>query len=337
MKKSIIWLKIPKQKAAAVVLLFFLGALFFYPKQKETTVAVTDTSSLYAAEDGWLFLPAWREILLRGVPGAAVRYGLGGNIAEEAERWTRELVAVCTGIDAQHLPSLVSVQFPYPRSVAVSAKPKAEPKPALKLSGDPKDILVGIYHTHTAESFVPSSGAAHVPGGKTGEIAEVGAFLADCLEKEGVHAVQTSTVHDYPNFMQAYGASEVTAAQMVKDYPSLTMLLDIHRDASPRAGAVAEVNGETAAKLLLIVAQAQAVLEHPYWQENLRLAKAIEAKLNERYPGLSKGVQLTEWRYNQHLHPHALLIEVGSHETSKGEAMRSMKMLSTVLAELIRG
>ena len=155
-----------------------------------------------------------------------------------------------------------------------------------------------------------------------------------CLAERGIRAVQDKTIHDYPNFMQAYSASEKSAAKMVSQYGSLEMLFDIHRDASAREAAVSTVDGKPVAKVLIIVAQGQDGLPQPHWRENYRLAKAIERKMDELYPGLSGGIQLTEWRYNQHLHPHALLLEVGSHETSKGEAMRSMKLLADVLSRL---
>ena len=61
----------------------------------------------------------------------------------------------------------------------------------------------------------------------------------------------------------------------------------------------------------------------------------IDAKLGQRFPGLSRGIQLVEWRYNQHLHPRALLIEVGCQENSKEEAIRSIELFGDTVAEIL--
>lgn len=284
----------------------------------------------------WQMLPTGRDSLLAALPSMASYYGRSHGWAEELGRYLGAVTAFCTGVRTDDPISVIAMQFPYRMSERddVQRDEYSSPLFTAKVTGE---VRVGIYHTHTAESFVPSSGRSHAAGGECGEIVEVGEFFVRCLAEKGVRAVQNKTIHDYPNFMQAYSASEKTAAQMVSQYDSLEMLFDIHRDASSRDVAATTVDGKPAAKVLIIVAQGQEGLLQPHWQENYRLAKAIEKKMDEMYPGLSGGIQLTEWRYNQHLHPHALLLEVGSHETSKGEAMRSMKLLADVLARLLAG
>ncbi|MPN40441.1 hypothetical protein SDC9_187978 [bioreactor metagenome] len=135
--------------------------------------------------------------------------------------------------------------------------------------------------------------------------------------------------------MKAYGASEITAQKMVAENPSLQMIFDIHRDADKRENSTAMVNGVPAAKITIVVATGQPDLPQPHWQQNHAFAKLIDAKLNQYYPGLSKGILLVEWRYNQHLHPRALLIEVGCQENSREEAERSIEFLADVVAQII--
>ena len=122
---------------------------------------------------------------------------------------------------------------------------------------------------------------------------------------------------------------------MLADNPSIQMIFDIHRDADKRENVTATINGMQVAKITIVVATGQQDLPQPHWQQNHAFAKLIDAKLNAKYPGLCRGIQLVEWRYNQHLHPRALLIEVGSQESSKEEAIRSMEMLGDVLAEIL--
>ncbi len=337
-KKSwrIIWWEFPRKIGLVLLLLGMMIIAWRIFAEDEAVPAIADDSRRAVQADTWQFMPGGSESLMAVVPTMASYYGKGEDWSTELAQWFSEIVNVSTGVRADDLVSVMSLQFPYSSPVRAVSPNTSEETPIFtaKMTGE---VRVGIYHTHTAESFVPSFGRSHAAGGQRGEIVEVGEFLVRCLADKGVRAVQSKKVHDYPNFMQAYSASEKTATEMVDEYKSLDILFDIHRDASKRDAALVTIDGKTTAKVLIVVAQGQDGLPQPHWQENYRLAKAIEQKMDELYPGLSAGIQLTEWRYNQHLHPHALLLEVGSHETSKGEAMRSVKLLADVLARLLSG
>lgn len=294
---------------------------------------------------GWRFLPSWRDVLSAGIPGmvAATDPPAAVKVQPEvsAQSVLRGAVLFFTGVDMRDMRSLFRVEIPFmalfntgsPTVNAMSLPnfPKFEWK-SLTPSGKP---LVGIYHTHTAESFIPTSGVSHKPGGQRGDIVDVGEALVKRLAQHGVLAVQSKNIHDYPSFMKAYGPSEVTARKMLEDNPSIQMLFDIHRDADKRENATAMINGVPMAKITIVVGMGQPDLVQPHWQQNHAFAKLIDAKLNQYYPGLSRGIQLVEWRYNQHLHPRALLLEVGCQENSKEEAVRSIEALGDILAEIL--
>lgn len=320
-----------------LLLIVMAVALWRSPAEEGAVPAMADGNRRTVQADTWQLLPTGKESLMAVLPTMASYYEKGDGLRSEACRWLGELIAVGTGVRTDDLVSVISLQFPYrPHDPVRSADREVfEQAPVFtaKMAGE---VRVGIYHTHTAESFVPSFGKSHAAGGQCGEIVEVGEFLVRCLAENGVRAVQSKKVHDYPNFMQAYGASEKTASELISSHKTLDILFDIHRDASKRDNVSATIDGKTVAKVLIVVAQGQDGLPQPHWQENYRLAKAIEQKMEEMYPGLSAGIQLTKWRYNQHLHPHSLLLEIGSHETSKGEAMRSMKLFAEVLAQLLQ-
>lgn len=285
-------------------------------------------------------LVSWREVLSLGIPGLADSQPSANEKNRfSASALTNDAIAFFTNIDGRDLRSILRTELPSLQLAEKEHKggdgglPAAAKRPAVKLARDKP--LVGIYHTHTAESFIPSTGAAHRPGGQIGEICDVGAALVKTLEKNGIAAIQDTTIHDYPSFMKAYGASEVTVKRMLKEYPSLKMIFDIHRDAEKRANVVGTINGEEVAKVSIIVAQGQKDLPQPNWKQNYAMAKRIDRKLNEKYPGLSRGIQLVEWRYNQHLHPHSLILEIGSHETSVEEAVRAIEMVGEILTEIL--
>lgn len=287
---------------------------------------------------------AWQQVLSQGIPGLAQRMPEQDVVVTLEWSWRKSgehFLHFFTGVTVTDLRTLFYDQIPYAQALSISPSsvkamtfphfPKFDFK-NFKLKDDP---LVGIYYTHTAESFIPMSGATHKPGGQRGDILAVGETLIKTLEKRGFAAVQSQQIHDYPSFMKAYGASEVTAKKMLADYPSLQMIFDIHRDADKRENVTAVIKGVSVAKILIVVGIGQADLVQPHWQQNHAFAKLIEAKLNEKYPGLCRGIQLVDWRYNQHLHPRALLIEVGCQENTEGEVKTAAEMFGDVIADIL--
>jgi len=290
-------------------------------------------------------LPPWRDILSWGIPGLKGVKDAAAPVrvrrVDTLPALVRQAILFATGVDIKDLRSLLRAEIPFmglfqPGAPAVSALslpnfPKFEWRHIVP-AGKP---LVGIYHTHTAESFIPSSGVAHRPGGQRGDIVNVGDALVRRLALHGIAAVQSKNIHDYPSFMKAYGPSEATAKKMLADNPSIQMLFDIHRDAEKRENATVIVNGVAMARIAIVVGMGQPDLAQPHWPQNHAFAKLIDAKLGQRFPGLSRGIQLVEWRYNQHLHPRALLIEVGCQENSKEEAIRSIELFGDTVAEIL--
>jgi stage II sporulation protein P len=308
--------------------------------------AIPVTGSGYYRKHLTAMWPKSKDVLSWGIPGLAGATQPENPIIITPELNTETLshraVAFLFGIDVKDIRSLFSQEMPYMQIFRKTGTPTVSaatlpnfPKFDTKSTASADKPLVGIYHTHTAESFIPNSGVAHRPGGQRGDIVEVGLALAKQLEKAGIPSVHSANIHDYPSFMKAYGPSEITAQKMLADNPSIQMIFDIHRDADKRENVTATINGMQVAKITIVVATGQQDLPQPHWQQNHAFAKLIDAKLNAKYPGLCRGIQLVEWRYNQHLHPRALLIEVGSQESSKEEAIRSMEMLGDVLAEIL--
>ncbi|MDR3588565.1 MAG: stage II sporulation protein P [Negativicutes bacterium] len=329
--------------AAILAVMAVVGCGLYFGASEQAVPA----STAFSLEEvqGRRFLPRWRDVLSAGIPGfvTATETPAAVKVRPEvtAQSVMRSAVLFFTGVDVKDMRSFFRVEIPFvalfengsPTVNAMSLPnfPKFEWK-TITPSGKP---LVGIYHTHTAESFIPSSGVAHKPGGQRGDIVDVGEALVKRLAQHGITAVQSKNIHDYPSFMKAYGPSEVTARKMLEENPSIQMLLDIHRDADKRENATAVINGVPMAKITMVVGMGQPDLVQPHWQQNHAFAKLVDAKLNQYYPGLSRGIQLVEWRYNQHLHPRALLLEVGCQENSKEEVIASIELLGDILAEIL--
>ncbi len=311
-----------------------------------TTSAIPVSGAAYYGQYIPSLWPQGKHVLFQGVPGLAEvsRPQSPVQITPEPTvgKLSHRLVFLLANIDFSDWRSIFSQEIPFMLAFKKVGTPTVSaamlpnfPKFDSKSSASKATPLVGIYHTHTAESFIPNSGVAHRPGGQLGDIVDVGKALAQKLESAEIKVIHSPAIHDYPSFMKAYGPSEVTAQKMVTDNPSLQMIFDIHRDAEKRENVTAIVNGIQVARIAMVVATGQQDLPQPHWQQNHAFAKLIEAKLNAKYPGLCRGIQLVEWRYNQHLHPRALLLEVGSQESSKEEAIQSMGLLADILAEIL--
>ena len=118
-------------------------------------------------------------------------------------------------------------------------------------------------------------------------------------------------------------------------------MLDLHRDASGdlnnQIRPVANVEGSSAAQLMLVMGTDAAGLKHPNWEENLSLALKLQFLLEEQHPGICRPISLRSQRFNQDLAPHALLVEVGAAGDSHEEALVAAEQLAKALAVLKYG
>ena len=203
----------------------------------------------------------------------------------------------------------------------------------VELSGEP---LVGIYNTHTGETYALTDGVERL-NGKRGAVVRVSEELQNVLEqRHNIKVVRADKIHDV-QYNQSYIESEKTVKSLLNEYNNLLLLLDIHRDAGrPRADSYIEINGEKVARILFVVGS-DARMPFPNWQQNLATARKINTKMEEMYPGLTYGIRVKEGRYNQQYHPGAVLVEIGSVENTTEEALRAAELFADVIAEVIKG
>ncbi|MCQ2560383.1 MAG: stage II sporulation protein P, partial [Clostridia bacterium] len=172
-----------------------------------------------------------------------------------------------------------------------------------ELSGQ---VLIGIYHTHTGETYKLTDGVDRIEG--EGGVVQAGTILAEQLEKVGIKVVHSCQINDRP-YNEAYNNSYQTAVNLLAENPEIRILLDLHRDSEKsRSQSMIEINGQKMAKIMF-VAGSDARAAFPNWQKNKEFAETVSGRLNEKYPGLCSGVTVKEGRYNQFLHNHALLVE----------------------------
>lgn len=185
---------------------------------------------------------------------------------------------------------------------------------------------IGIYHTHNAESYVPSSGDAFDED--YGDIHEVGQKLAETFENMGHRVIWREDSH-LPHDGGAYLRSRRTAAEISREKP--ITILDVHRDAIPRKEEyLAEVDGETMSQVRLVVGR-----QNQNREVNLEYAKQIKAIADEKYPGLIKGIFHARGNYNQDLGPRMILLEFGTHVTSLEQALQSVEPAAEVIVAAV--
>ncbi|HKM42524.1 MAG TPA: stage II sporulation protein P [Limnochordia bacterium] len=182
--------------------------------------------------------------------------------------------------------------------------------------------VVGIYHTHNAESYVPSSGTESKDDGG-GDILQVGERLASALEDLGMTVYWTDNSH-IPHDGQAYMRSRRTATELLTKNPDT--LLDVHRDATPPEVYETEVEGVPMSKVRLVVGR-----QNQNRDANLEYAKRIKAVADDMYPGLVEGIFDARGNYNQDLGPKTILLEFGAHTTSLDQAEQAAEYFAKVI------
>lgn len=218
-------------------------------------------------------------------------------------------------------------------------------KTTMELSGQQPQIL--IIHSHTTEAYSDSDGLTYTATSpyrtldETRNMLAVGDALAQALEQQGVAVLHDRSVHDYPDYNVSYWSSLQSIRWWQQQYPQIQMVIDIHRDAveDEQGRAVAlcsEQQGEQMARLMLVVGTDEGGLEHPNWQENLANALKLQSVLMGEYPGLCRNLDLRTERFNQHVAPGAILVEVGTNGNTLTQAKASVRLLADAVAKLMQ-
>ena len=216
--------------------------------------------------------------------------------------------------------------------------------PELPIEKNTPEPQVLIVHTHTTEGYEPyqrdyydSSYPSRTRDPSHNMIA-VGEALADKLAENGISVLHDGTVHDYPSYTGSYDRSEATIRAALEEYPSIKVIIDLHRDAiandGVRTAPVATVDGRSAAQFMIITGCDDGRFGNmPDYLSNLSLACLIQDTSEKLYPGLARPVLFDYRNYNQHISTGSLLIEVGSHANSLDEAVYTGELLGEILSD----
>ncbi|MCF6137325.1 stage II sporulation protein P [Pseudalkalibacillus berkeleyi] len=218
---------------------------------------------------------------------------------------------------------------------------KDKPKPNMTTNGRK---VVYVYQSHSYESFIPLLKGAKVPNDANSSnpkanMIRVGEILANEFEQRGIGTLQDRTNTGEKLLSRgwqhgnAYQLSRETVKAAVSNNTDITFSFDLHRDSLRREKTTAKINGKSYAKLMFVIGEA-----NPNFEKNAQLAEELHKLLNQKFPGLSRGVLLKSKSegnglYNQDLSDRAALMEVGGVDNNLEEIQRSMEAFAEVFAE----
>ncbi len=204
--------------------------------------------------------------------------------------------------------------------------------------GEGPQIL--IYHTHSQEAFADS-----VPGDQGTSIVGVGEYLAEVLRNEyGYNVLHHTAQYDLVRD-DAYAVALPEIEKLLAENPSIQVVIDLHRDSmAEETRLVTEIDGRPTARFMFFNGLSRtrktgniAYLYNENQDANLAFSFQMQLKAAEYYPGLTRKIYLKGYRYNMHLRPQSLLIELGAQNNTVEEAMNACDPLAHILDMVLSG
>ena len=210
--------------------------------------------------------------------------------------------------------------------------------------GEGPQIL--IVHTHGSESYSMADGDLYEQSDPyrttdcAHNVVRVGEEMATVFRAHGFQVVHDPTLFDYPAYNGAYDRSGAAVRQWLEQYPTIQVVLDVHRDAL--VGSQGEVYkmvsteaGEKVAQVMMVLGTDGGGAEHPRWRDNLAFALLLQKNLVRGYASLVRPTVLRNSRYNQHLLPGSILVEVGGHGNTLSEAIAGARLWADNVARTL--
>lgn len=214
----------------------------------------------------------------------------------------------------------------------------------MKISQETKGPKVLIFHTHSQEAFADS-----IAGDSSTSIVGIGAYLAQKLNEQGIETLHHDGVYDLIDGKldrsRAYELSEIGVREILNQYPSIEVVIDLHRDGVREdMHLVTEINGKQTARIMFFNGLSRtktngdiAYLYNPYIQDNLAFSFQMQMASESMYPGLARKIYLKGYRYSLHMMPKSLLIEAGAQTNTVEEMKNAMDLLAELLNRVLIG
>ena len=321
-----------------------------------------ELGSLPEEESG---LTGWQKLVLGQSPTLSAGLGTGGGTAEdqpsvqptgepddpEDPEEVPEVTVAPEDIVGKTLLPTSGEGYDGAQGVYIENRPgleldvaaMAEAQLTLNLPEEGPQVL--IVHTHGSEAYTPDGTDTYVATGECRttdtekSVVRVGDEIAKVLTEMGLTVVHDTALYDYPEYNGAYDRSLAAVESWLEQYPTIQVVLDVHRDALIGSDGtvykpITTINGEKCAQVMLVMGS-NALYDHPGWLENLALAVQVQKEMNTLWPTLARPIGLRENRYNQQTAPGAMLVEVGSHGNTLQEALAAARMFARALGAVL--
>lgn len=215
----------------------------------------------------------------------------------------------------------------------------------MKLQKDPENPQILIYHTHSQEEYADS-----VEGDPSTTVIGVGDYLVQLLQErygyQVMHITDTFDIVDGQlDRSAAYNYAEPVISQTLQEHPSIEIVIDLHRDGVDASKhLVTEVNGKQTAQVMFFNGLSRtnqngeiSYLPNPYIEDNLAFSFQMEYLAKQYYPGYTRCIYLKGYRYNLHLRPRSMLLEVGAQTNTVEEAKNAMEPFADLLYKVLNG
>ena len=213
---------------------------------------------------------------------------------------------------------------------------------SMKIDQNTSGPKVLIFHTHSQEAFADSK-----PGDVSTTIVGMGKYLSEQLNALGIETLHHDGVYDLINGKldrsKAYQQAEVGVKELLNQYPSIEVIIDLHRDGVPESThLVTEIEGKQVAKIMYFNGLCRTKsngdltsMPNPYIQDNLALSLQMQLESEKLYSGFTRRIYLKGYRYNMHLMPKSLLIEAGAQTNTVEEIKNAMDLLAKILSKVL--
>lgn len=224
------------------------------------------------------------------------------------------------------------------------AELKNRPEINIKSTSEPQVL---IFHTHTSESYMSKDLGFFYDSfyprslDNSKNVTRVGQAIADKLKENGIGVIHDETYHDNPTYNGSYSRSAQTIKNNLNNHPSIQVVIDIHRDSlgtneSGKIKPTFKYGDKKAAQLMIISGcDPDGSLGFPNWRKNLKLALLLQKYCETMFPGITRPLNFAKVKYNEHLTPGSLLIEIGSDANTLEEAIYTGSMLGESLAKML--
>ena len=216
-----------------------------------------------------------------------------------------------------------------------TAKLLTEGPDTVLTKGQPQILII---HTHSSEAYTMDDFDVYTPSDNTRtqdtqyNVVRVGDVLTDALRNQGLEVIHDRAIYDYPSYTGSYTRAGEAINQYLTKYPSIALVIDLHRDAIGSGDVVyktvAEDEDLPCAQTMFVVGTNAGGLEHPNWEQNLKLALYLQAAVHLQHPTLQRPVKLVKERYNQQLTTGSLILEVGSNGNTLAEALLAIEFFA---------